>query len=695
MNDESRNENMKMPNANAQTYPFAEDDCHQYCQDGTPATRLVDLLPGASSDDLRCILRSVRLDNMASYEALSYAWKDDDDIEREELTTAQGQYDKQPVLVNSRWYLDVSNGLMKALLALRDTKLARTLWIDQLCINQSDAHEKSFQVAQMAEIYSKARSVILWTGNQSADTKFAYKTIEVLADIWQEYGSLSPENAEVEDQYIKNNTHGNYASIPLLVSFFMRRVFTRGWVVQEVILAKHIIVKCGEMQMEWDAVDSATRSLAAIGRRQGFDPFSTETQDGEKTTPIWHTVELRRKVRGQGCVTLLDALEAVWHFKTTDPRDKVFAALGMCELAGTMKDILKIDYTLSASEIFLQASKAIIFGEKTLGAFSTAGMLVDRIQGLPTWVTDWSAARTGFQSTSVSRERKFSAAKGIRGVSCWPVATSLPHPYPMVSVSFNFAKVDYIQGRTAPKGSVGSYTSTIQAWHNMVLTGKRAYGGEKADRAAFLRTLIYPFPKTWRSEGSVSGKDYESIVMPGLEGLEQAMSGQHDYELDLLQVALQIVFNTDDDSYFYDFKLAGPEGVDKPVLFVYEDGIMQEAKSLPNGDQIVTVEQLANAFYVFKGDIASMVKTIKRAVDNNVFFITSNGYFGLGPIGMLEDDEIHLIGGSDIPLVFRTANTSDITLQQRYLVCECYVHGIMYGEALDLPEFMLDLLTIH
>ena len=111
--------------------------------------------------------------------------------------------------------------------------------------------------------------------------------------------------------------------------------------------------------------------------------------------------------------------------------------------------------------------------------------------------------------------------------------------------------------------------------------------------------------------------------------------------------------------------------------------------------QILTVEEQADSFCVFRGDITSMVKTIQRAVDETVFYVTSNGYFGLGPSGLLENDEIHLIGGSKVPLVFRRKASQDVTNPIHSFIGECYVHGIMYGEALDLPQFSVDLITIH
>ena len=56
-----------------------------------------------------------------------------------------------------------------ALKALRDKKRPRILWIDALCINQSDIEERSSQVAFMSSVYSRAVRVIVWLGESGKD----------------------------------------------------------------------------------------------------------------------------------------------------------------------------------------------------------------------------------------------------------------------------------------------------------------------------------------------------------------------------------------------------------------------------------------------------------------------------------------------------------------------------------------------
>jgi hypothetical protein len=48
------------------------------------------------------------------------------------------------------------------LLALRGAGTQRLLWIDAICINQSDMNKKSWQVAMMARIYRNAKQVIAY-----------------------------------------------------------------------------------------------------------------------------------------------------------------------------------------------------------------------------------------------------------------------------------------------------------------------------------------------------------------------------------------------------------------------------------------------------------------------------------------------------------------------------------------------------
>jgi hypothetical protein len=72
----------------------------------------------------------------------------------------------EPILVNGRPFQIYENA-WQALSALRNKQLRFPLWIDGVCIDQSNVEERNHQVHQMAEIYRTASDVIVWLGASS------------------------------------------------------------------------------------------------------------------------------------------------------------------------------------------------------------------------------------------------------------------------------------------------------------------------------------------------------------------------------------------------------------------------------------------------------------------------------------------------------------------------------------------------
>jgi hypothetical protein len=87
------------------------------------------------------------------YTALSYVWGD-------------ATY-KQPISVNGKLF-GITPNLHAALVYIRDENKPVQLWVDAVCINQSDIDERNSQVAQMSDIYLRAKKVIAWLG-EAAD----------------------------------------------------------------------------------------------------------------------------------------------------------------------------------------------------------------------------------------------------------------------------------------------------------------------------------------------------------------------------------------------------------------------------------------------------------------------------------------------------------------------------------------------
>jgi Heterokaryon incompatibility protein (HET) len=57
------------------------------------------------------------------------------------------------------------------------------LWIDQICINQSDIDEKSYLIGKMSLIYSNAESFLIWLAEENAQLGLAIQVITFMSNL--------------------------------------------------------------------------------------------------------------------------------------------------------------------------------------------------------------------------------------------------------------------------------------------------------------------------------------------------------------------------------------------------------------------------------------------------------------------------------------------------------------------------------
>lgn len=77
--------------------------------------------------------------------------------------------------------LPITKSLELALRQLRSKK-AITLWIDAICINQSDIIERNSQVREMELIYEIAMKVNIWLGPETPHSVFGIEILSYLAN---------------------------------------------------------------------------------------------------------------------------------------------------------------------------------------------------------------------------------------------------------------------------------------------------------------------------------------------------------------------------------------------------------------------------------------------------------------------------------------------------------------------------------
>src|SRR6266480_5083928 len=138
--------------------------------------RLLTLIPAAFGSEVCIMLERIELGgaNPPDYEALSYVWGSTlaPDSVQILLSKKQGQ--------DGARILNVTKNLSSALQHLRYETRPRVMWIDAICIDQSNLKERSYQVALMSDIYQLAQRVVVWLGPETPNSSTALNMMECL-----------------------------------------------------------------------------------------------------------------------------------------------------------------------------------------------------------------------------------------------------------------------------------------------------------------------------------------------------------------------------------------------------------------------------------------------------------------------------------------------------------------------------------
>ncbi|CZR69946.1 uncharacterized protein PAC_19847 [Phialocephala subalpina] len=156
------------------------------------------------------------------YDALSYVWGDPT-ITRK-------------IIVNGH-EVNVTENLEAALRSLQcrlDDRSGRRLWIDALCINQTDILERNVQVKRMATIYNKADTVIAWLGCETDASKSAFRFIRKHTE-----GVLQTPDLELDFIKAVRENPGclRKETWKGLTDLICLPYWSRAWIIQEIELA--------------------------------------------------------------------------------------------------------------------------------------------------------------------------------------------------------------------------------------------------------------------------------------------------------------------------------------------------------------------------------------------------------------------------------------------------------------------------
>ncbi|KAK3490901.1 heterokaryon incompatibility protein-domain-containing protein [Neurospora hispaniola] len=219
------------------------------------------------------------------------------------------------------------------------------LWVDALCINQLDDREKGRQVQLMKTIYEAAEMVIVWLGKGTACTDEAMALLKMKEGDLHKYvreGNLSwKERQGLTDLYCD--------------ATYWRRV----WILQEFALARDYVILCNRAFVTKECFESGLSIAKWWSIRGPRDKSGTEAHTNWPAQDLVYRAPVERMIALGGLLartpgpTLDNWLDIVCihGFKATDPRDYVFAILGISRDG----DEIVPDYELSTTEVYCMA----------------------------------------------------------------------------------------------------------------------------------------------------------------------------------------------------------------------------------------------------------------------------------------------------------------------------------------------------
>ncbi len=343
--------------------------------------RLLRIHAGGPTEPIKCDILEHELDGSVDYTAISYVWGDN--ASRLAITCNEQK-------------LYVTENLHGVLMRYRKHGHTGLLWADAICVNQGDKAEKTEQVKTMKTIHELARMVVVWLGEELVSDREGIRLARKLYDALRDQRIKNVVDYSQIDHEGWGIPRADAPSWRSLRTLLGRTWFQRVWVVQEFICAKACTMWCGEIEIQPEVLMvsacllSKHQNLAMIVAALSNDSTTHYTTRVNEIASFWLLKETIGQSKDQG-LKLMGLLWLTLAFRATDPRDKVFALVGLAY--GVRSDF--VDYTLSTRDVFIRTAKFVIRNNPTnaLQLLSFVGQ--DRPDHLPSWVPDWIPSRQG------------------------------------------------------------------------------------------------------------------------------------------------------------------------------------------------------------------------------------------------------------------------------------------------------------
>ncbi|EEU40054.1 uncharacterized protein NECHADRAFT_99083 [Fusarium vanettenii 77-13-4] len=574
------------------------------------------------------------------YHALSYTWLCDTlGVAAKNHNTIEIRNQRLPVL-------DALQPFFHALNAKAPLLDNTWWWIDSICIDLDNVEERSQQVQLMGRIYRSAHKVVFWLGRQSADQDGVIDFIEILNKTIRNQ-IHSPE--EIRAIFQQPEYEPRWAA---LTGFFRRRWWTRVWTLQEYALPTSVEFWYGMRSVSRTAVDGALMA---------GDQCTGAAFKG--TLAFRHGFNRRRVQRlyalGQGTRSVAALVAYGSCFESTDDRDRLY---GIRALA-TDSFLLKVDYSLSVEQVYLNFAKSFIDYYKSLDIICFASLYSAASSGssLPSWVPDWRARVDPLVVPLMASQSAKTHIGNLRPPEGVSQSSDLPVCY--AASKDSLAAYEFEGSKLVARGTVLDTIDGLAGSRNSELVQSSAPDSTHLEYSpsAILKSVSRSLVQDRRDR-------YLRFAMPSEEFFQDFMClcKQSISEATPLPVPKEFREWLD---WTKPLRIRGHSFESILMDSKEAEFSSKSSSSAPNLDEFI-MNTFFNRFF------DTVVRMSLRLT------VTHSGHIGLAPAAARKGDLVCVLYGCSVPVLLRQSEFGDSFT----FVGECFLDGFMEGEGLEQPD---------
>lgn len=418
--------------------------------------------------------------------------------------------------------------------------------------------------------------------------------------------------------------------------------WSRAWILQELALTKNGQILCGRKGISLDTFHAAITSIY-LGK---VSPFARQQPQWKNfgsgfTNNLFRSHGLLSRLKQlQGFApTLLEILLSDFmgttperaHYDASDPRDIVFALLGIASDANVLG--IRPDYRKTVAQVYTETTKALIIHcpDYRLEYCSFPKRIVE----LPSWVPDWQQIGQKGVCRPLSYRDCFTASQGRA------------QPTPMQTNSATLRRTGIVVDQVARVFHLeqASPAENCHDEHMRLANCLRS----PADQNSCLES-IWDFAEPFITGGTTESDLWRVLLAGEIDSADKSPEF-----VKLAHRAFRPTTVTD-------------KSINESELNFMLRNLYPWPRVLEDNENI---QELSDWFCE---RVVGMASAMARG---RTLFVTTGGTFGLGPYHIGEGDAVTIVFGTQVPLILRPTGAA------YEFVGDAYVHGMMKGECMN------------